>query len=146
MSSCSAEDGLKATAFLTDALFDQEAAHSYKPEHAPVSHAYDRPIFDFFAAPGNEAYLKRFGMAMYAINSIMQGEATLATGAFSSMFALVYFRSCRTSDMVYVQAILSRISLPARKSSMWEAGLAAFRSRCGSWLRTFASSFKTGPK
>ncbi|KAG0659618.1 hypothetical protein C6P46_005109 [Rhodotorula mucilaginosa] len=75
-----AEDGLKATAFLTDALFDQEAAHSYKPEHAPVSHAYDRPIFDFFAAPGNEAYLKRFGMAMYAINSIMQGEATLATG------------------------------------------------------------------
>lgn len=82
VSSYSAEDGLKATAFLTNALFDQETAHSYKPEHAPVSHAYDHPIFDFFAAPGNEAYLKRFGMAMYAINSIMQGEATLATGAF----------------------------------------------------------------
>lgn len=90
-SSCSAEDGLKATAFLTDALFDEETAHSYKPEHAPVSHAYDRPIFDFFAAPGNEAYLKRFGMAMYAINSIMQGEATLATGAF--FFRARVFRS-----------------------------------------------------
>ncbi|GAA5863601.1 hypothetical protein JCM3774_006544 [Rhodotorula dairenensis] len=75
-----ADDGLKAAAYLTDALFDEATAASYKPEHAPVSHAYDRPIFDFFAASGNEAYLKRFGMAMYAINSIMQGEATLATG------------------------------------------------------------------
>lgn len=79
----SSDDGLKAAAYLTDALFDEATAHSYKPEHAPVSHAYDRPIFDFFAAPGNEAYLKRFGMAMYAINSIMQGEATLATGPCS---------------------------------------------------------------
>lgn len=97
-SSHSAEDGLKATAFLTNALFDKETAHSYKPEHAPLSHAYDRPIFDFFAAPGNEAYLKRFGMAMYAINSIMQGEATLATG--------VLFQHLRSRSRLYERAAL----------------------------------------
>ncbi|GAA5993219.1 hypothetical protein JCM10908_004514 [Rhodotorula pacifica] len=75
-----ADEGLKATAHLSDTLLDTKTSHSYKPEHAPASHAYDRPIFDFWAAPGNEAYVKRFGMAMYAINTIIQGEATLATG------------------------------------------------------------------
>lgn len=63
-----------------------------------------------------------------------------------SFFALASFGACHTSDRFHVQGILSKISLPAPKSSMWEAGLAVFRSRCVGWLRTFASSFKTGPK
>ncbi|GAA6006594.1 uncharacterized protein JCM10292_006002 [Rhodotorula paludigena] len=65
----SADDALKASAHLAEALFSPEKGGSYNPADAPftVAKGVEIPIWDFFAKEENSLLLSRFASAMRGV-------------------------------------------------------------------------------
>ena len=66
---------------MVDHVFS-EKAYSQEPMSNPITAAYklDTPIWEWFAAPGNELRLNRFGAAMRGTTSLIKPEAILEGG------------------------------------------------------------------
>ncbi|ORY66775.1 S-adenosyl-L-methionine-dependent methyltransferase [Leucosporidium creatinivorum] len=80
-----ADDHLKANAFLAEAVLSPETADSYKPSEAPfaIANKVDMPFWEYIAQPGKEELLARFGYAMIGVNSLGGGlNDVLLSGGF----------------------------------------------------------------
>ena len=77
----SADDCMKASAFLTDALIDPKTSHSDEPLGSPYLRLYEaKSYFDYLFAPGNEYQGARFHAAM---GSFVSSEGSVvAPGGF----------------------------------------------------------------
>ena len=78
----SADDSMKASAFLTDVLVDPKTSHSEEPLGSPCLRVYEaKSYFDYLFAPGNEYQAARFHAAM---GSLVSSESSaVIPGGFS---------------------------------------------------------------
>ncbi|GAA6008220.1 hypothetical protein JCM10207_000043 [Rhodosporidiobolus poonsookiae] len=76
-----ADDAMKCSSYLADTLFDEKTADSYAPAEGACSRAFNInvPIWEYWAQPGMEQYMVRFGSAMLGAN-VVQGGGSLLDG------------------------------------------------------------------
>lgn len=77
----SADDAMKASAFVTEALLDPATSHSEEPSDAPFLRFFKKKsYFDYLHAPGNEYLNARFQAAMS--NFAFSESSTVVSGGF----------------------------------------------------------------
>ncbi|GAA5913498.1 hypothetical protein JCM6882_002379 [Rhodosporidiobolus microsporus] len=74
-----ADDVMKGAAHLADVLFDPSTANSYSPAECATPRAWgvDEPIWEYWARPGHEHMLSRFGTAMRGMVLMSGGNGAL---------------------------------------------------------------------
>ena len=77
----SADDAMKASAFITDTLLDPETSYSEEASDAPCLRAFKTgSYFDYLYAPGNEYLKARFQVAMGTLAA--SESSTVVPGGF----------------------------------------------------------------
>jgi len=89
----STDEGFKSSVHMSENMLDPSTAFSQDPTAAPFSRAYGNGkrlgIWDWFEQPGNEKYLRRFGIAMHGTSKLMPPDHVLS--------GLFYVSSCVTT-------------------------------------------------
>lgn len=81
------DEVMKASAYLTEVLYDPVKKSSEEPQHAPLARAFNtnKTYFDWLEEPGNEHRLKRFSVAMEGSAKINSSDAILAGFKWDSL-------------------------------------------------------------